>query len=79
MDQAKTIALLSESIKEIFPEAADLLITQDTVLDDIPGWDSMAAVNLQTKLAEVFGITIPEEMLSGETSIDEILSQIASG
>lgn len=79
MNKSEAMAKLGDCIKEIFPEAADLQISGDTVLDDIPGWDSMAAVNLQTSLTEAFGVNVPEEMLSGETSVDEILSQIESG
>ncbi len=79
MDRAEAMAKLSGCIKEVFPEATDLQLNEETVLDDIPGWDSMAAVNLQTYISEAFGVTIPEEMLSGETTAAEILSQIESG
>jgi acyl carrier protein len=39
----------------------------------------MSAVNLQTYLATAFGVTIPEEMLSSETSVGEIVEQIRNG
>jgi acyl carrier protein len=73
------IDTLSACIKELFPDAADLSIGSETLLDDIPGWDSMSAVNLQTYLATAFGVTVPEEMLSSETSVGEIVEQIRNG
>lgn len=73
------IDTLSVCIKELFPEAADVTIGSETLLDDIPGWDSMSAVNLQTYLATAFGVTIPEEMLSSETSVGEIVEHIRNG
>jgi acyl carrier protein len=39
----------------------------------------MSAVNLQTYLATAFGVTIPEEMLSSETSVGEIVEHIRNG
>ncbi|WP_373509433.1 acyl carrier protein [Thiocapsa sp.] len=79
MVNAVNIDTLSACIKELFPDAADVIIGSETVLDDIPGWDSMSAVNLQTYLATAFGVTIPEEMLSSETSVGEIIEQIRNG
>jgi acyl carrier protein len=73
------IDTLSACIKELFPDATDVSIHSETLLDDIPGWDSMSAVNLQTYLATAFGVTIPEEMLSSETSVGEIVEHIRNG
>jgi acyl carrier protein len=79
MVNAGNIDTLSACIKELFPDAADVIIGSETLLDDIPGWDSMSAVNLQTYLATAFGVTLPEEMLSGEISVGEIVEQIRNG
>jgi acyl carrier protein len=79
MVTAVNIDTLSACIKELFPDAADVIIGSETLLDDIPGWDSMSAVNLQTYLTTTFGVTIPEEMLSSETSVGEIVEQIRNG
>ncbi|SDX30478.1 acyl carrier protein [Thiocapsa roseopersicina] len=79
MIKAVNIDTLSACIKELFPDAADVIIGSETLLDDIPGWDSMSAVNLQTYLATAFGVTTPEEMLSSETSVGEIIEQIRNG
>ncbi len=79
MVNAVNIDTLSACIKELFPEAADMVIGSETLLDDIPGWDSMSAVNLQTYLTTTFGVTISDAMLSGETSIGDIVDQIQNG
>lgn len=79
MVNAVNIDTLSACIIELFPDAADVIIGSETRLDDIPGWDSMSAVNLQTYLATAFGVTIPEEMLSSETSVGEIVEHIRNG
>ena len=79
MVNAVNIGTLSACIKELFPDAADVIIGSETLLDDIPGWDSMSAVTLQTYLATAFGVTIPEEMLSSETSVGEIVEHIRNG
>lgn len=79
MNDTANLETISACIKDLFPEAADLDIGRDTTLEDIPGWDSMSAVNLQTHLATAFGVSLPEEMLSGETSIGDVLDHIQSG
>ena len=35
-----------EAIIEVFPEADTTNIDVDTILQDLPGWDSMSAINL---------------------------------
>ncbi|HOK06709.1 MAG TPA: acyl carrier protein [Syntrophales bacterium] len=59
-------------IVELFPEVGDLTLDADTPLGAIPGFDSMAAVNLQTYLEEVFKTTVFLEILNAETTIGEL-------
>lgn len=63
-----------EGLKELFPEAEQMAIDRETTLDEMPEWDSMTAVNLQTYLFQAFDIEVPLELLSDETSIFEIAS-----
>jgi acyl carrier protein len=79
VNQTANLQTISDCIKELFPEAEGLEIGMETTLENIPGWDSMSAVNFQTRLATLFGVSIPEEMLSGETSIGDILDHIRTG
>jgi acyl carrier protein len=72
---SKTLKKIIIGIQEIFPEmAAD--VTTETLLGEIPEWDSIAAVNLQTYMKETFGIEIPLDLLNEETAIGEIVTLI---
>ncbi len=68
------VMTIKEGLQEIFPDLEDLEITFDTTLADVPDWDSMAAVNLQMYLQDAFQKEIPEELLVGETTINEIVT-----
>ena len=61
-----------DGLCEIFTETENLSLTADTVLGELPDWDSMAAVNLQTFLHQEFNIEVPLELLADETAIHEI-------
>ena len=62
-----------DGLCEIFTETENLSLTADTVLGELPDWDSMAAVNLQTFLHQEFNIEVPLELLADETAIHEIV------
>ncbi len=59
-------------LHEIFPECEQMHLSSETVLGELPEWDSMAAVNLQTWLFQEFNIEVPLELLADETSLSEI-------
>ena len=63
-----------DGLCEIFTETENLSLTADTVLGELPDWDSMAAVNLQTFLHQEFNIEVPLELLADETAIHEIVA-----
>ncbi|NPU85803.1 MAG: acyl carrier protein [Syntrophaceae bacterium] len=63
-------------VLETFPDAEGIEITLDTKLGDIPEWDSIAAVNLQTYLQETFPVRIPLDLMSDETTIGELTTFI---
>lgn len=65
-----------EGFQEIFPEVRSLDFTTDSILGDLPDWDSMAAVNLQTYLTRQFEIEVPLELLADETTLDELAAFI---
>ncbi|MCX7816703.1 MAG: acyl carrier protein [Syntrophales bacterium] len=66
------IKKIIEGIREIFLELGDQPLTAETRLGDIPGFDSMAAVNLQTFLEETFKVSVFLEILNEETTIEEV-------
>ncbi|MGV8079561.1 MAG: acyl carrier protein [Syntrophales bacterium] len=67
---------IKAGILDIFPDAATIEITLETKLGDIPEWDSIAAVNLQTSLQETFPVRIPLDLMSDETTIGELTAFI---
>jgi acyl carrier protein len=79
MDRADMLMKIKEGIQDVFPEALNLELSEAMVLESIPGWDSMAAVNLQIYLENAFGVAVPGEMLTGDTRIEDILEHIQGG
>jgi acyl carrier protein len=79
MDRADMLTKIQEGIQDVFPEALNLELNEAMVLESIPGWDSMAAVNLQIYLENAFGVAVPGEMLTGDTRIEDILEHIQGG
>lgn len=69
----ETFIKLKESIYEVFPDIDSIAIIPDMKLGDIPDWDSMAAINLQTYLEQHHRISIPEEILGDDTTINEVI------
>lgn len=63
-----------DGLRELFPEMEDLAVTGNTRLEEIPGYDSMAAVNLQAYLEEIFRTKVLLEILNGETTISELVA-----
>jgi acyl carrier protein len=65
-------ARIVECIREVFSETEGMELTPASTLGELPEWDSMAAVNLQTALQQQFENQVPLEMLSDETTLEEL-------
>jgi acyl carrier protein len=72
----ETLRKIQAGILDIFPDAAAFEITLETKLGEIPEWDSIAAVNLQTYLQETFPVRIPLDLLTDETAVGELVTFI---
>lgn len=70
--------ILREGIIDIFLETGELAIEPDTRLGDIPEWDSMNVVNLQTYLEKACPVRIPLDLLTEDTTIGELIHFIKS-
>ncbi len=68
----KLIDIIKEAIMDIFPEVGDMAIDSNTRMGDIPEWDSMNAVNLQTYLEKRCAVNIPLELLTEDTTVGEL-------
>jgi acyl carrier protein len=73
----KLLDIIKEAVLEIFPEAGNVAIESDTRLGDIPEWDSMNAVNLQTYLEKRCPVSIPLELLIEDTTVGELIRFLA--
>jgi len=73
---ANTLKKLKTGIEDLFPEAEGLALTGETRLGDIPDFDSMAAVNLQTFIEENFKVAIPLDLLGEDTTMKDIVDLI---
>lgn len=70
------ILKLKEDLTEIFPEIVTINITPDTMLEEIPDWDSMAAINLLVYLNDHFDLDLKQDFLNDDTTFREILRRI---
>jgi len=73
---ADTLKKLKTGIEDLFPEAEGLAFSGETRLGDIPDFDSMAAVNLQTFIEENFKVAIPLDLLGEDTTMKDIVDLI---
>jgi len=72
------LELLKSSIKDVFPNFEESKFDVNLKLRDIPGWDSMNAVNLLVVLEGNFNceFDITENFISEETTVSELMSMI---
>jgi len=73
---SEVLATIREGIPELFPGAVGFEINPETLLNDIPEWDSMTSVNFKVFLEESFGIVIPDDLLEGGCTIGEVITFI---
>ncbi|MGD8836674.1 MAG: acyl carrier protein [Desulfobacteraceae bacterium] len=71
-------AKIFQEIEELFPECRAKELSLETVLGEMPEWDSMAAVNLQTLLLQQYEIEVPLELLADETSLKDVIAFLES-
>jgi len=71
-------ARIRSGIQELFPDIGSVPITAEMRLGEIPDFDSMAAVNLQTFLEANFPLKVPLDMLNEETTIGELVVYIGN-
>ena len=69
---------LRASIIAVFPRtnAADIL--PETLLGDIPDWDSMNSVNLLLELEEAFSVSLIDSTLQETDKVAGIIALLAS-
>ncbi len=69
MELKKKLALIEEALDTNEGE-----LTAETVLDDVDGWDSIAALSLIVMLDEHFGKTITGAQIKELSTVSDILA-----
>ncbi len=69
MELKKKLALIEEAL-----DANEGELTAETVLDDVDGWDSIAALSLIVMLDEHFGKTITGAQIKELSTVSDILA-----
>lgn len=67
---------LIDILHEVFPECGEMTMSHETQLGELPDWDSMAAVNLQTSILQQFQIEVPLELLGDQATIQEVIEYL---
>lgn len=67
-------AQLFKGLEELFPECNETKLSLDTILGEMPEWDSMAAVNLQALLLQQYEVEVPLELLADETQLKDVMA-----
>jgi acyl carrier protein len=73
---ADILKKLKTGIEDLFPELEKIVVSGETRLGDIPDFDSMAAVNLQSFIDENFKVSIPLDLLGEDTTLNDIVDLI---
>ncbi len=75
----QTMRKIEEGLQELFPDIDDMVISTETQLEELPDWDSMSAVNLQSFLEQAFSVTVPQDFLDEEKTVGEVAAFIKAG
>lgn len=62
---------LQQVFREIFSDD-DLVVTDTTTASDVPGWDSLAHINLIYAVESEFAVQIPDDRLSSFATVGEL-------
>ncbi|MEX5633430.1 acyl carrier protein [Parafrankia sp. FMc2] len=62
---------LTQVFREIFSDD-ELVVFDTTTADQVPGWDSLAHINLIYAVESEFGVQIPDERLGSFTNVGEL-------
>ena len=70
----------SERLDEVFREVFDdpgMVLTDETTAGDVPGWDSLAHVNLMFSIESEFGIAFSSRELSTLQDVGDLRRVVA--
>jgi acyl carrier protein len=62
---------LNELVRALFNDD-DIVLEDDTAWNEIPGWDSLAHVNLMLSVEETFGVEFDDEEVGTFATVGEL-------
>ena len=68
--------LIQQAIKNVFPDADTNILSEETELVEIPGWDSMNAVNLALEIELLSGCQNLGLQFYDEVTIGQIIEML---
>jgi acyl carrier protein len=67
--------MVQQRLQEVFQQVFandDLQVDDSTTADDVPGWDSLAHINLMFAVENEFGIQIADDRLGSFADVGEL-------
>jgi acyl carrier protein len=62
-------------VRQLFNDD-EIVLSDETTAADIPGWDSLANINLMFSIEQAFGVEFTEEELTGFETIGGLKRQL---
>lgn len=75
MEKEEVMKKLQDVFREVFMND-DIVISRDTVAEDIEEWDSVAHIELASRIEEVFGITLGGKEILSWDDVGEMIDAI---
>ena len=76
MTRAEVLEKTRRIVLDLYPEMADVDLTEDTVVNTDIGIDSMGFVLIICKLEAMFGVKIPERQWSKLSTLGDVVDTI---
>lgn len=77
MEKNEILAKLQEIFIDVL-DNEDIVLTEDTVADDVEEWDSLANIQLVVAIQKEFGVKFTSSEISSWKNVGELVNCIAS-
>ena len=75
MERADILEKINELAQEVF-EDDDIEITEETVADDVDGWDSLSHLEFIDAIESEFGIKLTMGEIQGSANVGELMDAV---
>lgn len=77
MEKKEILSKLQEIFIDVL-DNEDIVLTEDTVADDVEEWDSLANIQLVVAIQKEFGVKFTSSEISSWKNVGELVNCIAS-